>query len=546
MVRDQERDKTLKHIWQQYQESEEGELQTPSCGRGYVCHADRYFAQRFLKKQPERRPGECLAGVRDHRSQSTEPSHGGWPTQPGSDGPQGLYAHREMLEKAGQGHPLGGGHLERVSQEFRDAFHSAQEDQSDTASDSDSETEDWDDIIAYDTETSRNTEVADQEHRRVHDHRRTNKRQRHEWCPGYGKAKWLSLPIFWDSTSDNAITYDDWRSDVDNFVWEGHPTRLIRDSVLCVLEGHPHYTTKTVMDDRDSSLRSIMEVLDSVYGGATMYSAPMSKLNTVQQGNGKSAKDYYEHVVQIRVKLQEFHHYMFRPGDLEYRAKNAFFNRLRPEYQAMVIHKRDDPQTSITHLLIAMWECEENEAQHCRSRWAEYTKAYPPSRSKPPYRTNNTDPHQWRPDNSHQDQTCYHQQDNNGPNITIHATQVELAMEIEAEEDYIPPYIDYDNALQDRDDVELTFHTEVYVAIIRMADDTEWQDNRCYNCKEKGHFWHQCTKPLKEEFQRLLNRPKQREKELNKKGGPGTKGGWVPQPMPAVVPVPALAAAAPQ
>ena len=47
-------------------------------------------------------------------------------------------------------------------------------------------------------------------------------------------------------------------------------------------------------------------------------------------------------------------------------------------------------------------------------------------------------------------------------------------MEIEAEEDYIPPYIDDDNAPQDRDDVELTFHTEVYAAVIRMADDTEW------------------------------------------------------------------------
>ena len=93
--------------------------------------------------------------------------------------------------------------------------------------------------------------------------------------------------------------------------------------------------------------------------------------------------------------------------------------------------------------------------------------------SKPPYRTNNTDPHQRRPDNSHQDQTHYHWQDNNGPNVTIHATQVELAMVIEAEEDYIPPYIDYDNDPQDRDDVELTFHTKVYAATIRMADDTE-------------------------------------------------------------------------
>ena len=87
----------------------------------------------------------------------------GWPAQPGSNRPQGLYAHRETPEKAQQGHPLGGGHPERVSQEFRYAFHSAREDQSDMASDSDSETEDWDDIVAYDTETSRYTTVADPE-----------------------------------------------------------------------------------------------------------------------------------------------------------------------------------------------------------------------------------------------------------------------------------------------------------------------------------------------------------------------------------------------
>ena len=284
-----------------------------------------------------------------------------------------------------RGHPLGGGHAKRVLQEFHNTFHSAWEDQSDTASGSKSETEveEWDDIIAYNTETSRYTTVANQERRIARDHYRMNKRRCHERRPGYGKTKWLSLPIFWDSTSDNAITYDNWRSDVDNYIQEGHSTKLIRDSVLCALERRPRYTTKTAMDDGDGSLHCIMEVLDSVYGGATTYSALISKLNTIQQGNGEVTKDYYEHIVQLRVKLQEFHHYMFRPGDLEYHAKNAFFNGLHPEYQAMVVHKQDDPQTSITHLLIAVCECEENEAQHCRSRQAEYAKAYPHPRASP-------------------------------------------------------------------------------------------------------------------------------------------------------------------
>ena len=402
------------------------------------------------------------------------------------------------------------------------------EDQSDTALDSESETEveEWDDIVAYDTETSRYTTMADQECHIARDHHRTNKCRCREQHPGYGKTKWLSLSVFRDSTSDNAITYNDWRSDVDNYIREGHSPKLIRDSVLYALEGHPRYTAKMVMDDGDGSLHNIMEVLDSVYGEATTYSMLMSKPNTIQQGNGEVAKDYYEHVVQLGVKLQEFHHFMFQPGDLEYHAKNAFFNGLHPEYQAMVVHKQDDPQASITQLLITMHECEENEAQHHRSRLAEYTKAYPPSMSKPPYRTNNTDRHQRRLDNNHQDQARYCRQDNNNsPNVTIHATQVEPTMEIQAEEDYIPQYIDYDSIPQDRDDVEMTFYTEVYTATIRMADDTKWRDNHCYNCKEKGHFWCQCTKPLKEEFQWLLNHPKQRDNKLNKKGGPRAKGG---------------------
>ena len=152
----------------------------PAAGGGTCAMQSRYFAQRFLKKQPERRLGECPAGVRDHCSQSREPSHRGWPAQPSSDRPQGLYAHHKTLEKARLGYPLGGGHPERVPQEFYDSFHSAREDQSDTASDSNSETEDWDDIVAYDTETSRYTMVANRECRRACNHHRTNKRQHRE------------------------------------------------------------------------------------------------------------------------------------------------------------------------------------------------------------------------------------------------------------------------------------------------------------------------------------------------------------------------------
>ena len=107
----------------------------------------------------------------------------------------------------------------------------------------------------------------------------------------------MNLPIFRDSSSNNAITYDDWCSEVDNFVREGHSSNLIRDSVLSALEGRPRHTAKAAMEDGDGSLRSVMSALDQVYGGATTYTTLLNKLNSVQQGYDESAKDYYERVL---------------------------------------------------------------------------------------------------------------------------------------------------------------------------------------------------------------------------------------------------------
>ena len=167
---------------------------------------------------------------------------------------------------------------------------------------------------------------------------------------------------------------------------EGHSSTLIRDSVLSALEGRPRHTAKAAMEDGDGSLKSVMSTLDQVYGGATTYTTLLNKLNSVHQGYDKTAKDYYERVLQIRVKLQEFHAYMFRKGDLERQTKEAFFNSLRSEYQAMVMHKRDDLTIGTTDLLSTIRECEENQENNRCNRQAEYAKAYLPSHSRPAYR----------------------------------------------------------------------------------------------------------------------------------------------------------------
>ena len=433
---------------------------------------------------------------------------------------------------------MGWGRPDEVPWAFHDQFHpnlseyqSAQEEQSDSPPEYtlDESGDESDDVVGYDFTNGHYTTVADRDRRERRDQHLAYRRRRRE-CRrrSNGRPKKLNLPIFWDSSSDNAITYDDWCSEVDNFVREGHPSNLIRDSVLSALEGHPRHTAKAAMEDRDGTLRSVMSALDQVYGGATTYTTLLNKLNSVQQGYDETAKDYYERVLQIHVKLQEFHAYMFRKGDLERQTKEAFFNGLRSEYQAMVVHKRDDPTVGTTDLLSTVRECEENLENNRRNRRAEYAKAYPPSHSRPTYHSNQrvaaASPAPAPPPNGNRYQNDNRCQDRNVP---IYAAQVEPNYHYQVDEECIPDYINYDLPL-DQEDEELTFATEMCNIAICKADTIERQSGKCFNCKELGHYWRDCRQPLKEEFQRLQDHPKKRQEELNGKGGPG-KGGRVPR-----------------
>ena len=132
--------------------------------------------------------------------------------------------------------------------------------------------------------------------------------------------------------------------------------------------------------------------------------------------------------------------------------------------------------------------------------------------------------------------------------VPIHAAQVEPEYDYRYQDDgeCMPEYVNYDLPL-DQEDEELTFVTEMYNIAIQKADMMERQSGKCFNCKELGHYWRDCPKPLKEEFQHLQDHPKRRQEELNGKGGP-RKGGRVPQNanIKQQVPIKAMATPAPQ
>ena len=149
-----------------------------------VRRSDRYSADQYLRR--ERREGRAHAAWPEESDpQDTTTA---W-VQHYAEAPEARIGVGTGPDRwragAGHGYPLGRGRLEDIPQSVRDAFHSAQEDQWDSLPESlpDDSDEESDDIVAYDTTTSRYTTRTERDRRERRDnhlaHRRHLRERRH-------------------------------------------------------------------------------------------------------------------------------------------------------------------------------------------------------------------------------------------------------------------------------------------------------------------------------------------------------------------------------
>ena len=134
------------------------------CSRGYVWRSDQYFTSQYLSQ--EKRERDCHEeedrACRGYNETWTDAADTHWFDT--RDSPTNLYAGAESTEHC-RGHPLGQGRPEEVLQAFQDAFHSAREEHSDSAPEYvlENSGDESNNIMVYDTETSRYMTVADRE-----------------------------------------------------------------------------------------------------------------------------------------------------------------------------------------------------------------------------------------------------------------------------------------------------------------------------------------------------------------------------------------------
>ena len=187
------------------------------------------------------------------------------------------------------------------------------------------------------------------------------------------KNKHLSFPLFRETTKEDAISYRDWCSKIEDALQRGHDTVKVKEAMFVSLEGMARDNAKMIDENRDLHVTCILDGLDSLYGVSMTFQSLNVALCGLQQKSMESARAYYNHMAQITVILRECHSNCYRPGELARMSKDCFYVGLLPENRPMVVHLKDQPHTTPLDLLRALLEQEENNAL-TRTR-------YPPSTS---------------------------------------------------------------------------------------------------------------------------------------------------------------------
>ena len=175
------------------------------------------------------------------------------------------------------------------------------------------------------------------------------------------KNRRLSFPLFRETTKEDAISYWDWRSEIEDALEHGHDAAKVKEAMFASLEGMARDNAKMIDENGDLHVTRILDGLDSLYGVSMTFQSLNAALCSLQQRQMESARAYYNRMAQITVILRERHGNRYRPGELARMSKDCFYVGLLPENRPMVVHLKDQPHTTPLDLLKALLEQEEND-----------------------------------------------------------------------------------------------------------------------------------------------------------------------------------------
>ena len=80
------------------------------------------------------------------------------------------------------------------------------------------------------------------------------------------KNRRLSFPLFRETTKEDAISYRDWHSEIDDTLEHGHDATKVKEAMFASLEGMARDNAKMIDENGDLHVTRILDGLDSLYG----------------------------------------------------------------------------------------------------------------------------------------------------------------------------------------------------------------------------------------------------------------------------------------
>ena len=149
------------------------------------------------------------------------------------------------------------------------------------------------------------TSSAEWHHRRNRAMHRERTRVRREfWRP---KNRCLSFPLFRETTKEDAISYRDWCSEIEDALEHGHNAPKVKEAMFASLEGMAQDNAKMIDENGDLHVTCILDGFDSLYGVSMTFQSLNAALCGLQQRQMESTRTYYNCMAQITIILREHH-----------------------------------------------------------------------------------------------------------------------------------------------------------------------------------------------------------------------------------------------
>ena len=159
------------------------------------------------------------------------------------------------------------------------------------------------------------------------------------------------LSLFRDSPKEGTLTYTNWHREVEEYLWKGYDDNRIKDAMLSSVEGQAYVNFRSCDEGRNRTPTQILKEMDSIYNVSVTFRDLNTWMCGLKQGANEPIKAYYERMVDISVKLEQYHRDCFGLGELKNMKKDCFYAGLKEHNKYLVSHIKDRDQYGPAQML---------------------------------------------------------------------------------------------------------------------------------------------------------------------------------------------------